>query len=155
MVAALRSPVIYHHGPTNIAKTEPAMMEWTADGQLRLWREPTVTGGAQEDIVRLSPQEITKVSDSMIRVVIHTASAKYWLDIVSDSSVNPNFGTVADRALEQQLQYKASNVKEWIESFRQHGVTVSYMDARKTWLMSGIIAGVIIIAAAIYAVAVS
>jgi len=149
----LRASAIYHYGTTNLAKTEPVMLEWTSDGFLRIWREPA--GGVPEDIARLSPAEITKVSGQVVRLVIHTSNATHRLDIVADSSVNPSVGLPADQVVEQMQQYKAVNMSEWVDSFRKRGVKVIYLNLAKTWLLSGAVAFVIILAALIYAIVVS
>jgi hypothetical protein len=63
----MKTPIIYKYGPTNLAKTEPALMEWSEDGKLRIWTED-VSAGTKNAIAELSPQEITKVSGQMTSV---------------------------------------------------------------------------------------
>jgi len=151
--STMRASAVYHHGATNLAKTEPVMLEWTTDGLLRIWREPA--SGVPEDIARLNPAEITKVSGQVVRLVIHTASATHRLDIVADSSVNPSVGLPADQVVEQIQQYRAVNMSEWIDSFKKRGIKVTYLNMTKTWLLSGAVALVIVVGALVYAILVS
>ena len=146
----MKTPIIYKYGPTNLAKTEPALMEWSEDGKLRIWTED-LNAGTTKVIAELSPQVITKVSGQMTSVTIHTAQTKHRVIIVSDSSSNPNVGLPADQVINQYQEYKKTDVPAWIDSFAQKGIKVTHLNQAQAMKYAFLGAGAIIVCAIIYA----
>lgn len=146
----MKTPVIYRYGSSNLAKTEPALMEWTQDGKLRISTESS-DGSPGNILADLSPDEITKVGGQMTSVSIHTAGTVHRIMIVSDSSINPNVGLPADQVVNQYQEYSRADVPAWIDSFRQKGVTITHLNQAQVLKYSLIATAVIIVCASIYA----
>ena len=143
--AQLQARVSYFSGIT-IASENYALLEWGADGRIRLFTMDADTNQAKEVIFDVALGEIEKVGGSGAMLVFVIAGKKYRVEFSGGSRLASATGSVIGLIVAYKLS-KSSGVNNWLQALRSNNVKVTYI----TWgaiigICIGLVAAILIVA---------
>ena len=122
--AAMQSTVQYHAGRTNFAKAGYGLLEWTAEGHIRLFEVDPKAQKTTNLLFDLIPSQITKVTTSISILNFNFDNQVYSLDFTK--SAFP--WLAAGGTLGLGMAYKAkgnSGVDWWVDNLKNQGVQIT------------------------------
>jgi hypothetical protein len=132
--AQLQAAVEYMAGIT-VASASPALLEWTADNRLRLFKMDFDKNQATEVLLDVPVNEIEKVGGSMTGLVFHHGGKKYTAMFTTTAAAKMGVGGAVGLAAALQ-DTNASGINLWIKKFQEAGVRVTVIGWGKTVLIA-------------------
>lgn len=149
--AKLQATVDYLTGIT-IASAQDAILEWTADDRLKLFKMDFSTGKATEVVFDVPISEVTNVGGSMIMLSPLIGDKKYNLQFSRTAIAKMGAGGVVGAVLAVG-ETKASTINTWIAAFKAQNIPMKgYKGWAWAWKWALIVTGIILVITIVYAV---
>lgn len=127
-----------------IVGATPALLEWTADDRVRLFKMNFDTMQATEVLFDVPYGQVEKVVGSTVMLTITVAGKKYRAQFSQTGMAKLAVGGVVGLAASAH-DANTSGIGRWVELFRSAGVKTQYLGFAWAFKIAGLIVGAMIL----------
>jgi hypothetical protein len=124
-LSVIQSTVEYNVSGTGVLTKDKGVLEWGADGRIRLYKAGSVAGEAMQVVFDMAPQEITSVANNApIGLSFTTNQGQFNINFPSSATTWRLAGGLVGMIMSNR-SYQNSGQPKWVQQLTQAGVTVN------------------------------